>query len=176
MNRDEKYMKKCLALAKKAALTGDVPVGCVVVCADKIVGSSQNRREKNADPTAHAEIEALRRAGRKLGRKNLSDCELFVTLEPCVMCAGAIVNARIARVVFGAYDARFGCCGSVMNLANSDSFNHRAEVVGGVMKEECSKILSEFFAEIRRKKSEDADADGSFAAGVSAECDLESNN
>ncbi len=171
MNRDEKYMKKCLALAEKAALTGDVPVGCVVVCAGKVVGSSQNRREKNSDPTAHAEIEALRRAGRKLGRKNLSDCELFVTLEPCVMCAGAIVNARIARVVFGARDARFGCCGSVMNLANCDSFNHRAEVVGGVMEEECSKILSDFFAEIRRKKAETRNAEGASAAEINCERD-----
>ena len=153
-SNDEKFMKKCIALAKKAGERGDVPVGAIVVLGDKIVARSSNRREKCNDPTAHAEILALRKAGEKLGRKNLSGCTLFVTLEPCVMCAGAIVNSRIDRVVFGAYDKRFGCAGSVMNLVEQNDFNHSASVTGGVLLEECSALLSDFFSTLRKEKKQ----------------------
>lgn len=152
MNDDEKYMKKCIALADKAAARGDIPVGCLIVSDGKVIATSYNRRETDFDPTAHAEIVAMRRAGKKLGRRHLGGCTLYVTLEPCVMCAGAIVNARIDKVVFGAYDKRFGCCGSNCNLAADPVFNHRAEVVGGVMGEECSRQLSEFFKAVREKQ------------------------
>ena len=141
---DEKFMKKCIALAKKAGEVGDVPVGALVTMDGKVIASSNNRREKDYDPTAHAEILALRKAGKKLGRKNLSGCTLFVTLEPCVMCAGAIVNSRVDRVVFGAYDKRFGCVGSVMNLVEENKFNHRAQVTGGVLESQCSALLTDY--------------------------------
>lgn len=153
MTNDEKIMKKCLTLGERAAKNGDVPVGCVITDENgRIVARAYNRREADGDPVAHAEILALRKAGRKLRLKNLSGYTLYVTLEPCVMCAGAIVNARVSRVVFGAYDRRFGCCGSVDNVADSDKFNHRAVVTGGVLEEECSARLTSFFAEIREKK------------------------
>lgn len=152
MTQDEKFMKECIRLADKAAERGDVPVGCIVVEDGKIIARSFNRRETDFDPTAHAEIVALKRAGRKLGRKNLSGCTLYVTLEPCVMCAGAIVNSRISKVVFGAFDRRFGCCGSVMNLADCGKFNHRALTEGGVLESECAARLSGFFAKLREEK------------------------
>ena len=149
---DEKYMRLCMRLACRAADNGDVPVGCMVVNEDKIVARAYNRREKDSDPTAHAEILALKRAGARLGRRNLSGCTLYVTLEPCVMCAGAIVNSRVDRVVFGAFDRRFGCCGSVKDLAREPRFNHRAEVRGGVLEEECAAQLSGFFKALRNEK------------------------
>ena len=153
MNNDEKIMKKCLTLGESAAKNGDVPVGCIIADENgRIVARAYNRREADGDPVAHAEILALRKAGRKLRLKNLSGYTLFVTLEPCVMCAGAAVNARIGRIVYGTADKRFGCCGSVDNVADSDRFNHRAVVTGGVLEEECSARLSAFFAEIREKK------------------------
>ena len=155
----EKYMKICLKLAERAEANGDVPVGCVVVFEDKIIARSFNTREKDFDPTAHAEIAALKRAGKKLGTKNLSGCTLFVTLEPCVMCAGAIVNSRVDRVVFGAFDKRFGCCGSVMNLAADERFNHRAEIVGGVLENECAAQLSGFFKKLREEKRKGTSAE-----------------
>ena len=154
---DEEIMKECLRLAKRAAKRGEIPVGCVVTCDGEIVARSSNRKESRLDPTAHAEVVALRAAAKRLKKKNLSGCKLFVTLEPCVMCAGAIVNARIDEVVFGAYDGRFGCCGSVMNLADNELFNHRARVRGGVMEEECSRILTDFFVRLRKEKGNHGD-------------------
>ena len=154
---DEQIMKECIRLARRASDRGEVPVGCVVVKDGEIVAKSSNRKENGLDPTAHAEMVALRRAGRVLKKKNLSGCKLYVTLEPCVMCAGAIVNARIDEVVFGAYDKRFGCCGSVMNLTDCEKFNHRVVVRGGVLEEECSTMLSAFFQNLRAKKGNHGD-------------------
>lgn len=154
---DEKFMRECIRLAQKAGERGEIPVGCVIVSDGEIVARSGNRKETELDPTAHAEIRAIRAAGKRLGKKNLSGCTLFVTLEPCVMCAGAIVNARIDRVVFGAYDRRFGCCGSVMNLLSEPRFNHRALVEGGVLEEECAQLLTGFFKEIRKQKGNHGD-------------------
>lgn len=123
----------------------EVPVAAIVVQGGEVVGVGVNRRETDKDPTAHAEVIAIRAAAKKLGRWNLSDCELFVTLEPCVMCAGAIVYSRIRRVVFGAYDLRFGACGSALDIAQNDKLNHRSEVVGGVLRRECLEPVRAFF-------------------------------
>ncbi|MBQ8882749.1 MAG: tRNA adenosine(34) deaminase TadA [Clostridia bacterium] len=158
MKTDEFYIKKCIELAHKAQLKGDIPVGALVVCDGKIVARSGNRREVDNDPTAHAEIIVLRRAGKKLGRRNLSGCTLYVTLEPCVMCAGAIINSRVDKVVFGAYDHRFGCCGSIYNLPTDTKFNHRPEVVGGILESECAEQISSFFRAVRKAKKESASA------------------
>ena len=154
---DEAIMKECIRLAKRAGARGEVPVGCVIVCDGKIIARSSNRKENCFDPTAHAEIVALRKAGKVLQKKNLAGCKLYVTLEPCVMCAGAIVNARIDELIFGAYDKRFGCCGSVENLANCDKFNHRVVVKGGILESECATILTDFFKGLRAVKGNHGD-------------------
>lgn len=161
---DEFYMKKSLELAKKAMEKGEVPVGAVVVkkSTGEIVGEGYNRRESGRSPLAHAEIIAISQASQKLGGWRLIDCELFVTLEPCPMCAGAIINSRLERVVFGASDLKAGSCGSVINLFEYP-FNHKPEITSGVLQESCSGILSEFFAELRKirksvnKNKQDAD-------------------
>ena len=142
--RDEAFMKMALAELKNCPEC-EVPVAAIVVYEGEVVGVGVNLRETAKDPTAHAEVVAIRDAAKKLGRWNLSDCELFVTLEPCVMCAGAIVYSRIGRVVFGAYDLRFGACGTAMNIAQNDKLNHRAEIVGGVLESECLQPIQAFF-------------------------------
>ncbi len=146
----EKFMKAALAEAKKAEAKSEVPVGAVVVVGGKIIARAHNVRTTKCDPTAHAEIVALRKAGKKLGHWNLEGAELYVTKEPCVMCAGAIVLSRIKRVRFGAFDRRFGCGGTVLNLTDNPTFNHRAETEGGFMEEECAKMLRDFFKERRK--------------------------
>ena len=148
--RDIAFMKKAVELISECPKC-EVPVAAVVVCNGEIVGIGTNRRETDSDPTAHAEVVAIRAAAKKLGRWNLSDCELFVTLEPCVMCGGAIVYSRISRVVFGAYDLRFGACGTALDVVRCDKLNHRATVVGGVLEDECLKPITDFF-KARRKK------------------------
>lgn len=148
---DEKFMAVALDLALEAAREGEVPVGAVIVQNDRIIAADRNRRGELPDATAHAEVLAIRKACKLLGRWNLSDCELYVTLEPCVMCAGAIVYSRISTVYYGAKDLRFGCCGSVMNLAANEKFNHRAQVVGGIMEQECLAPIREFFQKLRAK-------------------------
>jgi tRNA(adenine34) deaminase len=154
---DIKYMKKAIRIASNAADKGEIPVGAVIVCGDKVVASAHNLRIINSDATAHAEVVAIRKAGKKLGRWNLADCDMYVTLEPCAMCAGAIVNARIKNLYFGAFDKRFGCCGTLINIASFKQLNHRANVVGGILEEECSAMLSGYFKEMRkRSKSEKA--------------------
>ena len=150
LGRDEKYME--LALEKlKDCPSVEVPVAAVIVLDAEVVGVGVNRRETDKDPTAHAEVVAIRDAAKKLNRWNLSDCELFVTLEPCVMCAGAIVYSRISRVVYGATDLRFGGCGSAIDVTGCQKLNHRAEVKGGVLAERCLKPIRDFFKAKRTK-------------------------
>jgi len=145
---DEQYMEMALALAKEAALEGEVPVGCVIVCDGQVVGRGRNRREKAKTALGHAEIEAISEACRTLGGWRLWQCTLYVTLEPCSMCAGAIINARIPRVVFGARDEKYGACGSVCDLFSMD-FNHHPQVETGVLEEECAAVMKEFFQNLR---------------------------
>ncbi len=153
---DTAFMKLAIEEAKKAQSGKDVPVGAVVVLDGNVISSAYNRREADRDSTAHAEVLAIREACRKLGRWNLSDCDLYVTLEPCVMCAGAIVYSRIRNLYFGAYDLRFGCAGTVYNLVADSKFNHRANVRGGIMEEECRSLITEFFKDLRKNKRPDA--------------------
>ena len=142
------YMKQALILAEESAREGEVPVGCVIVCNGEIVGRGRNRREKNRNALCHAEIEAIGQACNALGGWRLWQCTLYVTLEPCPMCAGAMINARIPKVVFGARDEKFGACGSVCDLFSMD-FNHRPETVAGVMEEESKALMQEFFKHLR---------------------------
>lgn len=145
---DSRFMAEALTLAKEAAAEGEVPVGCVITLGDKIVGRGRNRREKGKSALAHAEIEAIDEACRTLGGWRLWECTLYVTLEPCPMCAGAIINSRIPRVVYGASDVKCGACGSVCNLF-SMSFNHHPQVETGVLESECAQLLTEFFQNLR---------------------------
>ena len=152
IERDEKFMAETLARLAECP-EREVPVAAIVVLGDEVVGVGVNRRETDIDPTAHAEVVAIRAAAKRLGRWNLSDCELYVTLEPCVMCAGAIVYSRIRRVVYGAKDLRFGACGTIMNVAGNPALNHRAEIVGGVAEERCLAPIRAFFAARRKPKN-----------------------
>jgi len=144
-------MKEALKLAEEAARDGEVPVGCVITRNGEIIGRGRNRRESSKNALAHAEIEAINEACRKLGGWRLTDCDLYVTLEPCPMCAGAIINARIKRVYYGARDRVFGACGGVMNLF-LENFGHQPQLVGGLLEPECSAMLSDFFREIRKNQ------------------------
>ena len=145
---DLMYMDAALELAREAAREGEVPVGCVIVCNGQIVGRGRNRRETGKTALGHAEIEAIAQACETLGGWRLWHCTLYVTLEPCPMCAGAIVNARIPRVVYGASDSKNGACGSVCDLFGMD-FNHRPQVDKGIREEECGRLLTEFFQDLR---------------------------
>ena len=145
----EPYMREALTLAREAYDAGDVPVGCVIAGPDgQVIGRGRNRRQEARDATAHAEIEAIRAACEVLGDWRLEGCTLFVTLEPCPMCTGAIINARIPTVVFGAREANFGSCGSVIDLF-SEAYGHRPAVYPGVLREECAELLRDFFREKR---------------------------
>jgi len=154
---DETFMRAALALAEAAAGRGEVPVGAVVVREDEIVGRGANCPVAEHDPAAHAEILALRDAGRTLGNYRLTECTLYVTIEPCVMCAGAIMHARIARVVYGARDPKTGACGSVVDLFADRRLNHHTEVTEGVLAGEAGRLLSRFFAARRRGGRDGAD-------------------
>ena len=145
---DIRFMEEALALAREAADAGEVPVGCVIVRKGEIVGRGRNRREEGKSALAHAEIEAISQACANLGGWRLWECTLYVTLEPCPMCAGAIINARIPRVVYGASDAKCGAAGSVCSLF-SMAFNHHPEVESGILEEECAALLTEFFQKLR---------------------------
>ncbi len=147
------FMQQALLLAKNAEKYGDVPVGAVIVCENKIIAKGQNKREKDKNSLLHAEIEAINEACRVKNTKYLTGCTLYVTLEPCPMCAGAIINSRIDRVVFGAYDDKAGCFGTLADF-NTLPFNHKPEIIGGYMQDECRIIISEFFEKIRQEKSE----------------------
>ena len=150
--REIDFMQAALALAANAADNGEVPVGALVVRDGEIIGRGQNSMIARNDPTAHAEILALRDAARRIGNYRLVDCELYVTLEPCAMCAGAMMHARIARVIFGASDPKTGACGSVVDLFAEQRLNHHAEVTGGILADTCAQQLKDFFA-LRRKNS-----------------------
>lgn len=143
------YMEKAYEEAKKAYLKGEVPVGAVVIKDMKIISSAHNLTETNNDPTAHAEIVAMRKACEILGTPRLTGCDLYVTLEPCAMCIGAIINARIRGLYIGAMDKKAGCCGSVVDLVTKQYFNHKTQVFYGIMEDKCSKILTDFFKERR---------------------------
>lgn len=152
-SQDEKYMKKALEQAKKAQALMEVPIGCVIVCDDKIIARGYNRRNTEGSTLAHAEIIAIRKAAKKLGDWRLEGCTMYVTLEPCQMCAGALVQSRIDRVVIGSMNPKAGCAGSVINLLNMDKFNHQVEITQGVLGDECSKMLSDFFKDLRKQKA-----------------------
>ena len=145
---DRYFMEEALKLAAEAAAEGEVPVGCVIVRGDEIVGRGRNRREQDKTALAHAEIEAIGEACRNLGGWRLWECTLYVTLEPCPMCAGAIINARIPRVVYGASDQKCGACGSVCSLFSME-FNHHPAVESGIREEECARLLKDFFKNLR---------------------------
>ena len=145
---DRYFMEQALELAREAAAEGEVPVGCVIVRRGEIVGRGRNRRERGRSALAHAEVEAIRQACETLGGWRLWECTLYVTLEPCPMCAGAIINARIPRVVYGARDEKSGACGSVCDLFHMD-FNHHPKVETGIREEECAALLTEFFQNLR---------------------------
>ncbi len=144
-NEHEKFIEEAYLLAKSAASGGDVPVGAVVVCDGKVIGRGENRRQRTGDPSAHAEILAMKEASENIGSWNLSGCSLYVTLEPCPMCAGAVIVSRMDNVYFGAFDRELGCCGTLYNLPEDERMNHRANVYGGIMEDKCSKILTDFF-------------------------------
>lgn len=150
--REEGFMRKALAAAKEAAAIGEVPVGCVIVRGDEVLVTTSNRKESDHSPVAHCEILALAEAGAKLANWRLPDCQMFVTLEPCLMCAGAIVQARLPVVYFGAHDPKFGALGSLYDFSQDQRLNHRFAVVPGVLLEECRGVIQEFFRERRRKK------------------------
>ena len=149
---DEKYMKEAIKQAKKAYAIGEVPIGCVIVYQDKIIGRGYNRRTIDNNTLAHAELIAIKKASKKMNDWRLEDCTLSVTLEPCQMCSGAIVQARIRRVVVGCMNPKAGCAGSIMNLLQVPQFNHQVELTTGIMGEECSRMMKTFFKELRQKK------------------------
>ncbi|GIO35062.1 tRNA-specific adenosine deaminase [Paenibacillus albilobatus] len=147
----ERWMKEAIAEAKRAEAIGEVPIGAVIVRGDEIIGRGYNLRETSQDATAHAEIVAIREASQAIGAWRLLDCRLYVTLEPCPMCAGAIVQSRIPQVIFGTGDPKAGCAGTLMNLLQEPRFNHRTEVVSGILQEECASMLTQFFRKLRGK-------------------------
>jgi tRNA(adenine34) deaminase len=157
--RDARTMRQALAEASKAAARGEVPVGAVVVCDQQIVGRGHNQREKLRSPLAHAEILAIEQASRYLGRWRLDDCELYVTLEPCVMCVGAVTQARMKRLVFGCLDPKSGAAESLYQLCNDARLNHRLPVAGGMLAEDCAAILEQFFSRLRQSKRKPTNAE-----------------
>ena len=151
---DEKYMKEAVRQAKKAYGIGEVPIGCVIVYEDKIIGRGYNRRTVDKNTLAHAELIAIRKACKKIGDWRLEGCTMYVTLEPCQMCSGAIVQSRIPRVVIGCMNPKAGCAGSILNLLQVEEFNHQTELTKGVLEEECSQMMKAFFKELRETKKE----------------------
>lgn len=150
----EKYMYEALKEAEKASDIGEVPIGAIVVCDGQIIGRGHNLRETQHQATAHAEMIAIQQANSNLGKWRLEDCTLYVTLEPCPMCSGAIILSRLKQVVYGAKDYKAGTCGTLMNLVTDSRFNHQAEVISGVLEEECGTILSDFFKLLRKRNKE----------------------
>ena len=154
LTKDEKYMKEAIRQARKAWKLTEVPIGCVIVKEDKIIARGYNRRNTDKNTLAHAELLAIRKASKAAGDWRLDDCTMYITLEPCQMCAGAIEQARIRRVVIGSRNPKAGCAGSILNLLDVPAFNHQVELTEGVLEEECSAMLTDFFRELRehRKK------------------------
>lgn len=152
MTSDESFMKQAVKQAKKAYDKLETPIGCVIVHEDKIIARGYNKRNMKKNTLAHAEILAINKASKMLGDWRLEDCTMYVTLEPCPMCAGAIVQARIPRVVIGSMNPKAGCAGSVLNLLQQDGLNHQVEITKGVLVEECSGLMTNFFRELRKKK------------------------
>ena len=151
ITEDEKYMKLAIKQAQKAFDLGEVPIGCVIVYEGKVIGRGYNRRNTDKNTLAHAEITAINKASKKIGDWRLEGCTLYVTLEPCQMCSGAIVQARIPKVVIGCDNPKAGCAGSILNILNHPAFNHQVETVKGVLEEECSRILTDFFKGLRER-------------------------
>jgi len=161
LSTDEKFMKKALDQARRAAAQGEIPIGCVIVREGKIIARGYNQRLSKHSTLAHAEITAIDRASRKLGDWRLEGCTMYVTLEPCQMCAGALVQSRIDRVVIGTMNPKAGCAGSLLNILQMPQFNHQVEITRGVLEAECSEMLSSFFADLRvRLKEEKKDGGG----------------
>ena len=148
------FMEEAIKEAEKAAALGEVPIGAVVVCDGQIVGRGHNLRESNNDPTGHAEMIAIREAGKTLNNWRLADCTLYVTMEPCPMCCGAMINSRIHTVVYGANEPKFGSAGSQLNLVQFPGFNHNVHIVGPIMEERCSGLMKDFFASLRKKRQQ----------------------
>lgn len=148
----QKFMREAIKQAKKAYAIDEVPIGCVIVYEGKIIARGYNRRTTDKNTLSHAELNAIRKASKKLGDWRLDDCEMYVTTEPCQMCAGAIVQARVKKVYIGCMNPKAGCAGSIMNLFNVDAFNHQVESENGILEEECSMLLKEFFRNLRNKK------------------------
>ena len=151
---DEKYMRAALREAKKAYALGEVPIGCVLVADGRIIARGYNRRKTDHNTLSHAELNAIRKAGKKTGDWRLEQCTMYVTLEPCQMCAGAIVQARIPKVYIGTMNPKAGCAGSLLNLLQFPAFNHQVEIESGILQEECAALLSGFFKEMRQKKKD----------------------
>lgn len=157
-NADIKYMREAMKSARRAARLNEVPIGCVIVYEGRIIARGYNRRNTDKSTLAHAEIAAIKKASKVIGDWRLEECTLYVTLEPCQMCAGAIVQARIPRVVIGTMNAKAGCAGSVINLLQMDGFNHKVEVTRGIMMEECREMMQSFFKKLREDKKQLEDA------------------
>ena len=151
LTEDEKFMREALKQARKAYKTGEAPIGCVIVYGGRIIGRGYNRRNTDKSTLAHAEISAIKKATKVIGDWRLEDCTIYITLEPCPMCAGAIVQSRIKRCVIGAMSPKSGCAGSILNILDESRFNHQVETQSGVLEEECQQILSSFFKELRIK-------------------------
>lgn len=152
MTTHEKYMREAIRQAQKAYALDEVPIGCVIVCEGKIIARGYNRRNTDKNTLSHAELTAIKKASKKLGDWRLEGCTMYITLEPCQMCAGAIVQARVSEVVIGSMNPKAGCAGSVLNILQMEEFNHQVTVTRDVLKEECSRMLSQFFRELREKK------------------------
>ncbi|MCR4755593.1 MAG: tRNA adenosine(34) deaminase TadA [Lachnospiraceae bacterium] len=149
--KDEKFMKKAILQAKRAEKLGEVPIGCVIVYEDKIIARGYNRRKTDKNTLSHAELTAIKKASRYIGDWRLEGCTMYVTLEPCQMCAGAIVQARMDRVVIATMSPKSGCAGSILNLLQMEEFNHQVEITRGVLEQECSVMLSDFFIKLRKR-------------------------
>ena len=177
MEEAKKYMKAAIAQAKRAYRLGEVPIGCVIVYDGKIIGRGYNRRNTDKNTLCHAEITAIRRASKVMGDWRLEDCTMYVTLEPCQMCAGAIVQSRMKEVVIGCMNPKAGCAGSILNILQMKQFNHQVEITRGVMEEECSQMLKQFFAELRVRNKEEKrqkrEAEDALQGQKLPECDTE---